>query len=267
MVRPATTGTGAGGRRGFEHLRTELDQHVLTVTLNRPEVRNALHGPAYTELTAAFRGASGDDRVRCVVVTGADPAFCGGKDVKQLVAAGTPKRTRLNEPVSAVLEREIPVIAAANGPAAGWGMELAICADFRIASVQASFGLLFVKRGPVPDAGTFLRLLGIVKMARDAELKHTGEMIDPLEAERIRLVSAVVPHDRLFSEDRALALRIAANAPLAPYYVKDGLRRSGPDLEGLGTWVTAHRGLFATNDHCEGVRAFLEKCEPRFDGT
>jgi enoyl-CoA hydratase/carnithine racemase len=101
--------------------------------------------------------------------------------------------------VSAVLECELPVIAAVIDPAVGWGMELAICADLRIASVRGTFGVLFVKRGPVPDAETFSHLPGIVGMARAAELMYTGEMIDAVEAERIGLVPAVVPHDRLLS--------------------------------------------------------------------
>jgi enoyl-CoA hydratase/carnithine racemase len=262
--------------REFEHLITELDDHVLTVTLNRPEVRNALNAKAYAELIATMRGAGEDNEIRCVVVTGADPAFCSGDDVRQLMVGAAERATkgdaapaapRLNEPVAAVLRCERPVIAAVNGPAVGWGMELAVCADIRIASDRARFGLLFVKRGLVPDAGTFARLPGIVGSAHAAELMYTGDVIDADEAERIGLVSRVVPHDQLLASSRGLARRIAANAPLAVRAMKDGLRLAGADLETIGAWVTGtHRELFSSEDHREGAQAFLEKREPRFRG-
>ena len=260
----------------FEHLRTQLDEYVLTVTLDRPEVRNALNGPAYGELIAAFRAARADEDVRCIVITGTDPAFCSGDDVKQLMVAGGEEirerrrstvRYRVGEQVAAVLECERPVIAAVNGPAVGWGMELALCADIRIASDRARFGLLFVKRGLIPDAGTFTRLPGIVGSSKAAELMFTGDVIDAGEAERIGLVSRVVPHEALTGTVRDLARRIAANAPLATRFMKEGLRRVGPDLEDTGAWVNAaYSVLFATDDHREGAQAFLDKREPRFTG-
>jgi enoyl-CoA hydratase/carnithine racemase len=262
--------------RELEFLRTELDDHVLTVTLDRPEVRNALHGPAYQELVGTFRGARVDDDVRCIVVTGADPAFCSGDDVKEIMIAGgdeirrqrrTAVRHRVNEQIAAVLECERPVIAAVNGPAVGWGMELALGADIRIASERARFGLLYVKRGLIPDAGTFVKLPGIVGSAKAAELMYTGDVVDAAEAERIGLVSQVVAHDRLLEVAGDLARRIAANAPLATRFMKDGLRRVNPALDEIGAWVnSAYAVLFATDDHREGAQAFLEKREPRFTG-
>jgi enoyl-CoA hydratase/carnithine racemase len=259
-----------------ECVQTKLDDHVLTVTLNRPEVRNALNRQAYAELTTAFRDARADNDVRCIVVTGADPAFCSGDDVKQLMLAGgeaarreRPKTVRyeLGEHVAAILECERPVIAAVNGPAIGWGMELALCADIRIASDRAKLGLLFVKRGLIPDAGTFARLPGIVGTAKAAELMFTGDVIDAHEAERIGLVSRVVAHDELLTVTYELARRIADNAPLATRFMKEGLRRVGPELRELGAWVNgAYAVLFATDDHREGAQAFVEKREPRFTG-
>jgi enoyl-CoA hydratase/carnithine racemase len=262
--------------RELEHLRTDLDDYVLTITLDRPEVRNALNGKAYAELIECFRGARTDDDVRCIVVTGTDPAFCSGDDVNQIMVAGaadisrrarTTVRHRLGEQVAAVLECERPVIAAVNGPAIGWGMELATCADIRIASDRARFGLLFVKRGLIPDAGTFARLPGIVGSAKAAELMFTGDVIDATEAERIGYVSRVVPHDELLSVAGDLARRIAANAPLATRFMKEGLRKVSPQLDDIGAWVSAAYGvLFATEDHREGAQAFLEKREPEFRG-
>jgi enoyl-CoA hydratase/carnithine racemase len=259
-----------------QFVRTVLDDYVLTVTIDRPEVRNALNFEAYAELTEAFRRARTDNDVRCIVVTGTDPAFCSGDDVKQIMIAGAEKlkerrtttiRHRLSDHTAALLECERPVIAAVNGPAIGWGMELAVCADIRIASDRARFSLMFVKRGVIPDAGTFAKLPGIVGSSRAAELMFTGDVIDAAEAERIGLVSRVVPHDELLASTYELAGRIAANAPLATRFMKDGLRRVGPDLPELGAWVnSAYAVLFATEDHREGAQAFLEKREPRFQG-
>jgi enoyl-CoA hydratase/carnithine racemase len=259
-----------------EFVRTVLRDHVLTVTLDRPEVRNALHFPAYRELTDAFQKARTDNDVRCIVVTGTDPAFCSGDDVKQIMLAGTAQdhtrraatiRYRLSDHTAALLECERPVIAAVNGPAVGWGMELALCADIRIASDRARLGLLFVKRGVIPDAGTFAKLPGIVGSSKAAELMFTGDVIDAAEAERVGLVSRVVPHDDLLPTANELAARIAANAPLATRFMKEGLRRVGTPLEDLGAWVNAsYAVLFATEDHREGAQAFVEKREPRFTG-
>jgi enoyl-CoA hydratase/carnithine racemase len=176
-------------------------------------------------------------------------------------------RHRLSDHVGAILECERPVIAAVNGPAVGWGMELAVCADIRVASELAKFGLLFVKRGVIPDAGTFVKLPGIVGTSRAAELMFTGDVIDATEAERIGLVSRVVPHAELLPTAYDLARRIAANAPLATRFMKEGLRRAGADLQDLGAWVNAaYAVLFATDDHREGAQAFVEKREPRFVG-
>src|SRR5215217_5307766 len=132
---------------GFEAVLVSLDDHVATITLNRPERRNALSYRAYDELETAFRTAAADPDVRCVIVTGADPAFCSGDDVGEIMAGDKPVAKRAL-PVTyqatpaalAVLECDKPVIAAVNGAAVGWGMELALFADIRIASEKARFG-------------------------------------------------------------------------------------------------------------------------------
>jgi enoyl-CoA hydratase/carnithine racemase len=214
---------------GFEHVACAVADHVATITLNRPERRNALNYKAYDELERAFRTASADPEVRCVIVTGADPAFCSGDDVGEIMAGPKPvSKTPL--PVTyqatpaaiAVLECDRPVIAAVNGAAVGWGMELALFADIRIASDRARFGELFVKRGLVCDVGGFYRLPTIVGPAKAAELLFTGDLIDAAEALRIGLVSEVAPHEDLLARAGALAGRIAANPPLAVRHLKAG---------------------------------------------
>ena len=255
----------------------ELDVHVATITLNRPEVRNALSLEAYAELEAAFGKAQRDPQVRCVLLTGADPAFCSGDDVRQIMAGGaalaTAERLREVRPrptpaALAVLECDRPVICAVNGAAVGWGMDLTLFCDIRIASERAKFGELFIKRGLISDIGGLLRLPQIVGPSRAAELLFTGDVIDAKEALAIGLVSRVVPHERLLPTARELAGRIAANPPLALRQLKEGLRLARrDDLDGLGAYVAQTlAALFRTEDHREGVAAFLEKREPSFKG-
>ena len=222
----------------------EVRDHVAIVTINRPERRNALNRRAYDEAEAAFRAASADPDMRCVVVTGADPAFCSGEDVKETmtgeqhdksVARLTAVRPEPTPAAVAVLECDRPAIAAVNGAAGGWGMEPTLFADMRIASEQAKFGEIFIKRGLISDVGGLWRLPAIVGPARTAKLLFTGGVIDAGEALR---------------------------------YMKDGLRRTSyGDLREIGSWVSATLGrLFETEDHREAARSFLEKRAPEFKG-
>ena len=257
----------------FKCLKYDVTDHVAVVTLNRPERRNALNRRAYDEVESAFRAASGDNEVRCVVVTGADPAFCAGEDVKEMMTgekrATTPVVHRPPTPAAmAALECQVPVIAAVNGSAVGWGMELALYADIRLASERASFAELFIKRGLICDVGGLLRLPAIVGPAKAAELLFTGDPIDAAEAGRIGLVSQVVAHEALMDTALAMARRIAVNSPLALRYMKEGLRKTAyGDPREVGGWaIEVIYRLFQTEDHREGVRSFLEKREPVFTG-
>lgn len=260
-----------------ESVLYEVSDHVATITLNRPEQRNALNYDAYDRLEAAFRRAVAEPDVRCVIVTGADPAFCSGDDVREIMAGPKSVTASASAPVvrhrptpaaMAALECDKPVIAAVNGAAVGWGMELALYADIRIASERAKFAELFIKRGLVCDVGGFYRLPSIVGPAKAAELLFTGDVIDAEEAARIGLVREVAPHDELMERARALAARIAANPPLALRYMKEGLRRAAyGDPRELGGWaIEAIRRLMQTEDHKEGVASFLEKRPPVFQG-
>ncbi|HZL01199.1 MAG TPA: enoyl-CoA hydratase-related protein [Caulobacteraceae bacterium] len=251
----------------------QTDAGIARITLNRPARRNALNRRAYDELESAFRHAAGDPAARCVIVTGADPAFCSGEDVKEMMTGeaaprATPTRFEATPAAMAVIDCPKPVIAAVNGAAVGWGMELALYADIRIASERAHFAELFIKRGLICDVGGLMRLPALVGPAKAAELLFTGDPIDAAEAARIGLVGEVVAHGDLLPKAEALAARIAANAPLALTAMKAGLRRAGHgDPAEIGAWAieTIHR-LFATEDHREGVRSFLEKRAPVFTG-
>jgi enoyl-CoA hydratase/carnithine racemase len=255
----------------YTELRYEVDGHVAVITLDRPDARNALTRTTYAELEQAVRTTS----ARCLVVTGADPAFCSGDDVKQImvqagaeISKGLRAEPRLTPAADALLHTDVPVIAAVNGAAVGWGMELALMADIRVASERARFGELFVKRGLNCDAPGIGRLAQIVGRETAAELLFTGRVIDAPTAKELGLVSRVVPHESLLPTALGLAHEIAANPPLAVQRMKAGLRRAlDPDWKDLGAWVSASLGeLFQTADHREGVAAFLEKREPHFEG-
>lgn len=261
----------------MEFVISELDNHVTTITLNRPEVMNALNREMYAELEQAFRDANRDPEVRCIVLTGSGRAFCSGDDVKQIMLGEQrdPTVTRLREArprptpaAAAVLECDRPVICAVNGPAVGWGMDLTLFCDIRIASEQAKFGELFIKRGLVSDIGGLWRLPRIVGPSKAAELLFTGDVIEAREAERIGLVSRVVPAEELLPAALELARKIAANPPIAMRYMKEGLRRSvHASMEEMGEYVgNALAYLFTTEDHKEGALSFVERREPVFRG-
>jgi enoyl-CoA hydratase/carnithine racemase len=259
------------GRMGYSEIRYEVRGDVGIITIDRPEARNALTFTTYRELEDAVRSTT----ARCLVITGADPAFCSGDDVKQvMVAAGTDTADRLErEPritpaARALLTTDVPVVAAVNGAAVGWGMELALMADIRVASERARFGELFVKRGLCCDVAGLGRLTQLVGREAAAELLFTGRIIDADEALRLRLVSRAVPHAELMDVAVGVAETIAANPPLAVQRLKAGLRQAlDPDWDDLGRWVSASLGaLFRTEDHREGVAAFLDKREPRYVG-
>jgi len=260
----------------FSTLSLVQSNHVAQITLNRPEARNALNRLAYSELEQVFRRVQSDKDVRCVVLTGQDPAFCSGDDVKELMTGDSvsthPRlhavRPQITPAAAAILDCDRPVIAAVNGAAVGWGMDLALMADFRIASEHAKFGELFVKRGLVSDVGGLMRLPRLVGPEKAAELLMTGDIISGEEALRIGLVLDCVAHEALLERAGTLARKIAENPPMAVRYLKEGLRRSfHGDYHEMGTWVSQTLGiLFQTEDHLEGVASFLEKRAPDFVG-
>ncbi|MBE0609842.1 MAG: enoyl-CoA hydratase/isomerase family protein, partial [Dehalococcoidia bacterium] len=248
----------------MQFITSELENHVATITLNRPEVMNALNREMYAELEQAFRDAHRDPEVRCVLLTGAGRAFCSGDDVKQImlgeqrdetVARLRDVRPRPTPAAAAVLECDKPVIAAVNGPAVGWGMDLTLFCDIRIASENAKFGELFIKRGLVADIGGLWRLPRVVGPSKAAELLFTGDVIDAREAERIGLVSRVVAAAELLPAAMEVARKIAANPPIAMRYMKEGLRKSAhASMQEMGEYVgNSLAYLFTTEDHKEGA--------------
>lgn len=253
----------------------EEHDHVGVITLNRPEAMNALSYESYALLEDHVR----ESTARALVITGTGRAFCSGDDVKQILGGGQPApdsfRQRsantggLTPAADALLYTNIPVIAAVNGAAVGWGMELALMADIRVASEQARFGELFVVRGLCCDAPGLGRLAQLVGRERAAELLFTGDVIDAATAREIGLVSRVVDADELLPTALQIAGKIAGNPPLAVQALKEGLRRTlDPDWRDTGRWAIEQiTRLRQTDDSKEGVQAFLEKRTPVYRGS
>jgi enoyl-CoA hydratase len=239
------------------------------ITLNRPKVRNALNALGYEELDDAIRIC----KARCLVITGAGSAFCAGDDVSAMMEGGSlagylDAHPTLDGPTEALLRTDIPVIAAVNGLAVGWGMELALLADIRIASTTARFGELYVIRGLCSDVAGMCRLVQLVGRDHAARLLFTGELIDARRALAMGVVGEVVDPDALLDHALALANRITANPPLAVRSLKAGMRRAvDPDWDDFARWARrAQADLSRTADHRESVASFLENRTPAYVG-
>jgi 2-(1,2-epoxy-1,2-dihydrophenyl)acetyl-CoA isomerase len=257
----------------FGSLRYEVADAVATIVLDRPDALNSLTVPLKEELLAAFREAGRDGAVRAVILTGAGRAFCAGQDLRERLQPDAAPlaveiRERYNPLIRAMRGLEKPIIGAINGVAAGAGAALAFACDLRIAAEGASFVLAFGKVGLIPDSGTTWFLPRLVGLARAFELALLNEPLSATDAERLGLVTAVVPADSLLDEARGIAGRLAAGAPRAIGLTKRALNRSlETDLESALEYEAFLQGIAGrTADHAEGMRAFLEKRPPRFTG-
>lgn len=259
-----------------EHVLVETDNHVATVTLNRPERMNAFGGRMRQEIVEVLAEVAEDRDVRVVVITGAGTAFCTGGDVNEFASGETralakevsSERHAMCRAVLLINAMEKPVIAAVNGVAAGGGCNLALACDIRIASERARFGQVFTRRGVHPDWGGIYFLPRLVGYAKAAELIFSGDVIDAAEAYRIGLVNRVMPHEEFQSSTRDMALRIARNAPIPIAFAKRGLQNfyrwdlsQALDYESYVLEVT-----MKSEDIIEGFAAFLEKRDPNFKG-
>lgn len=254
----------------------ELDDGVLTATLNEPDTMNALSEGVSQGLFDAVERASNDDDVRVLLLTGAGRGFCAGAAVASGGrGSGEPSRkSRLDQhgpsarSVEAFSNCEVPIIAAVNGAAVGAGFGIATCCDVRILGESARMGSIFIRRGLASDYGAAYWLPKIVGIGKAYDLMYSGELLDAQTCLDWGLANRVVPDDSLMTEATAYARMIADGPPLAYTLLRRMLQRSG-DMD-RATFAeyewTNQRILVASKDSREGFASFIEKRPPRFTG-
>jgi enoyl-CoA hydratase/carnithine racemase len=249
-----------------------LDGHVGVITLNRPERLNAITGRMLSGLSDLLLRCNRDREVRVVVLTGAGRGFCSGLDLQQ-VASGSSDLTGggpldINEHPPYVMRRiDVPVVCALNGPASGYGMDLALGCDLLLASDRASF-VSPVKRSLVPESGGTWLLPRLVGWHKACEVVLLARKLDAAEIARLGLANVVVPHDELLDETMRWAHELADNPPLAVAAAKRTMRFAlDSTFEANGHHVMSELvQLMRTADFQEGVASFMEKRPPDYQG-
>lgn len=259
----------------IQDVLVQTEDRVSLITLNTPEKRNSLSPGIMGGLVTALRNADADDEVRCVVITGADPAFCSGGDVRGFVnkyetgvrppwvAMG--KEIHYGAPLRAMSK---PVIAAVNGPATGAGFQMALMCDIRIASERARFSGRWIKVALDAAGGGCYFLPRSIGLSNTFWMIYTGEFIDAQKALEWHLVTEVVPHEQIVSHTMELAKQIAKHPPI-PLSMNRRVTYRALDTpyETIAEWQHAQRLIcYHTEDHHEAAQSFLEKREPNYKG-
>ncbi len=253
----------------YQTIIVEVEDYVATIRLNRPDALNALNSQLMAELADAVKSADGNERVRCIILTGSEKAFAAGADIKEMaektfVEAFTDDL--FTGPTEQILRCRKPIIAAVSGYCLGGGCELAMMCDIIIASETAKFGQPEINLGTMAGIGGTQRLTRIVGKSKAMDMHLTGRFMDAVEAERSGLVSRVVPVKRLMEEALSAANKIAEKSTLTAMAVKETVNRSYETTlrEGLLFERRLFHALFASEDQKEGMNAFLEKRTPQF---
>lgn len=255
----------------YKNILLTKEDGVAVLTLNRPEVRNALDPQTWSEIRGAVREMRFDDDVRVLIITGAGgKAFASGADIRALLERPTLEqlRSEVNDTLNEIESLNKPVIAAVDGFALGGGCELAMACDIRIATTRSRFGQPEANLGIIPGAGGTQRLQRLVGIGKAKELIFTGDIIDAVEAEKIGLVNKVVEPEQLLPVAKEMAAKVITKGPVAINVAKVSINvGANTDLfSGLAVERFAQTVALATEDRVEGMTAFLEKRKAVFRG-
>jgi enoyl-CoA hydratase len=253
----------------YKTLIVENEDHVATITLNRPDSLNALNAELLGELSQAVREAEENEKIRCIILTGSAKAFAAGADINEMAELSFVDvfaSDKFGQETAQIARCRKPIIAAVAGYALGGGCELAMMCDFIIAADTAKFGQPEINLGVIAGIGGTQRLTRFVGKSKSMEMHLTGRFMDAEEAERSGLVSRVVPAKKLMEEALAAANKIAEKSMLTAMAVKEAVNRSYETTlnEGLLFERRMFHALFATEDQKEGMQAFLDKREAQF---
>ncbi|MFG1189771.1 enoyl-CoA hydratase [Xanthobacter flavus] len=252
----------------YDFIQTRVAGRVGWITLDRPEALNALNAAMVGDIVRALAGFGADPDIGCVVLTGSDRAFAAGADIKEAAGRSYPE-TFLEDFLAswdAIAHLRKPLVAAVAGYALGGGCEIMMMCDVIIAAETARFALPEVKIGVMPGAGGTQRLARAIGKAKTMDLCLTGRMMDAAEAERLGLVSRMVPASELLAETQAVAEGIATKSRISTMAIKEAVNRAFETSlsEGLLFERRTFHALFATQDQKEGMAAFVEKRAPQF---
>lgn len=256
-----------------EDVRYEVADHVATITIDREHVQNTISGPMLDAVTELMLKADRDPEVRCIILTGTGRFFCAGLDLRSGQIGGSEAGASTNldlraTPPTVMHHLDTPTIAALNGSAAGYGMDMALGCDIRVMSEDAKLAAAFTARGIVPESGGTWILPRLIGWSKAAELIFTGRTLKAPECLELGLVSHVVPATEVAKKAREIAAEICGNAPLAVQASKRMMRM------GMNETFDDHvhhvflqlLPLFRTQDFKEGMASFMEKRPPKFEG-